>query len=92
MDIGDIAEKLTKLSDSLWKWRVYVPLIAITGICTYLMLENRKLNLEKVQLLQQIIVEKDAKQAIKDEAAKLEKAVRDYEIQNLQQQLNNARR
>lgn len=92
MDIGDIAEKLTKLSDSLWKWRVYVPLIAITGICTYLMLENRKLNLEKVQLLQQIIVEKDAKQAIKDEASKLEKAVRDYEIQNLQQQLNNARR
>lgn len=91
MDIGNIAEKLTNLSDSLWKWRAYIPLIAMTGICAYLMLENRKLNLEKVQLLQQIIIEKDAKQDLRDENARLDKAMQQAQIEYLQNMLNNRR-
>lgn len=91
MSIGDIAEKLTRLSDSLWKWRGYVPLIAMTGICAYLMLENRKLNLETVHLLQQIIVEKDAKQELRDMNARLEKEKQQAQIEYLQNMLNNRR-
>lgn len=91
MDIGNIAEKLTALSDSLWKWRAYIPLIAMTGICAYLMLENRKLNLETVHLLQQIIVEKDAKQELRDQNAHLEKEKQKAQIDYLQSMLNNRR-
>jgi hypothetical protein len=102
MDIGSTAEKLTRLSDSLWKWRSYVPLIAMTGLCVYLMLDNRKLNLEnkkdqiecsreRLQMLERIIKEKEAKELLEAENSRLDKAVKAAEIDRLQTLLNNSR-